>query len=657
MIFQKVILKDVGLFSGTQSIDLTVQNKTKPIILFGGKNGAGKTTFFDSIRICLYGKNAFESLISQKEYRELLSEMINHSSREKNSFVEVWIEHKSVNTSDIYKVKRSWGYQDLKTFYEKLNVTKNDAPLTDLESDQWQDFINELIPIGVSQLFFFDGEKIQNLAKNEEGNIELKESFFKMLNLDLIEKLQTDLEVYESKLLKESIGVTQTNLLNELQSIIQKSEQQIDQDKQTQAHKKAEFDKFNYDITRQEQKISEEGGIFAEKRSMKKDELVKVESAITNIETRLRELATSTLPFAFCQKTVKQLQKSIELENTIHRKNLAKKTIENEFANIDSDKLSKEFYNKYNLDKKKLDSLFKELMNKLFNKDEMNVLLQHDLSEKDYSNIVQWKENSEKDLKNLNSYTAELERLTKTRSTLIELLAKAPTDDVLAPLLKSLNELSTKKGMLEQGIKTLDESIKSSEYQLTLQKRKFETELDRLESLTKGSRKLEYIQSSKKVLREYLAELKKVKAFEFSVLATDLFGKLLNKQDLFTEVRVNPDDFSVRFYKSTGEPLLKHKLSAGEKQLFSIAVLWALSKLSGKELPFIIDTPLARLDMTHRDNLIDRFFPKAGSQIIILSTDSEIDKGYLEKLKPSIAKSYQFNYANGVTKVKEGYFW
>ena len=68
--------------------------------------------------------------------------------------------------------------------------------------------------------------------------------------------------------------------------------------------------------------------------------------------------------------------------------------------------------------------------------------------------------------------------------------------------------------------------------------------------------------------------------------------------------------------------------------MLATAVLWALAKTSGRPLPFMIDTPLARLDSNHRNNLVEKFFPIVSHQILIFSTDEEIKNQYYEKLKP-----------------------
>ena len=104
--------------------------------------------------------------------------------------------------------------------------------------------------------------------------------------------------------------------------------------------------------------------------------------------------------------------------------------------------------------------------------------------------------------------------------------------------------------------------------------------------------------------------------------------------------------------------ILRDDLSEGEKQMFATSVLWALARTSGRSLPFIIDTPLARLDIEHRDNLVEEFFPTASHQTIILSTDSEITKPYYEKLEPFITRSYSMEYDTDkhCSKVSEKYF-
>ena len=133
---------------------------------------------------------------------------------------------------------------------------------------------------------------------------------------------------------------------------------------------------------------------------------------------------------------------------------------------------------------------------------------------------------------------------------------------------------------------------------------------------------------------------------------------LLHKENFITKVTINNETFEITLYDSDENVILRDKLSEGEKQMFATSILWALAKTSGRSLPFIIDTPLARLDLDHRSNLVQEFFPTASHQVIILSTDTEITKPYYDKLLPHITRSYSmtYDYKMKCSKISDKYF-
>ena len=96
----------------------------------------------------------------------------------------------------------------------------------------------------------------------------------------------------------------------------------------------------------------------------------------------------------------------------------------------------------------------------------------------------------------------------------------------------------------------------------------------------------------------------------------------------------------------------------GEQQIYTTALLWALAKTSGKSLPMILDTPLGRLDSSHRQLLVERYFPYASHQVILLSTDTEIDKPLHLLLEPHISQTFHLAYqkTEGITTIERGYF-
>ena len=82
------------------------------------------------------------------------------------------------------------------------------------------------------------------------------------------------------------------------------------------------------------------------------------------------------------------------------------------------------------------------------------------------------------------------------------------------------------------------------------------------------------------------------------------------------------------------------RLSKGERQIFILALYWAIIEISGQNIPFVIDTPYARIDANHRREISEKFFPNISEQVIILSTDEEINEEYYKIVKPYVSKEY-----------------
>jgi DNA sulfur modification protein DndD len=140
-------------------------------------------------------------------------------------------------------------------------------------------------------------------------------------------------------------------------------------------------------------------------------------------------------------------------------------------------------------------------------------------------------------------------------------------------------------------------------------------------------------------------------------LVLEGFRQLLRKSDLVAQLEIDPADFSLRLYGPGGQRVSAQNLSAGERQLLAVSLLWGLARASGRPIPTLIDTPLGRLDSTHRMHLIERYFPFASHQVVLLSTDEEITGSYLETLRPKIGKSYLLDYdlASGSSRIREGF--
>jgi DNA sulfur modification protein DndD len=169
---------------------------------------------------------------------------------------------------------------------------------------------------------------------------------------------------------------------------------------------------------------------------------------------------------------------------------------------------------------------------------------------------------------------------------------------------------------------------------------------------------LKHSQKVRDTLGRFRTRIVQRHAENMETLMLESFRKLLRKKELVEGLTINPETFEATLTTKDGKPLPFDRLSAGEKQLLATSLLWGLARASGRPVPTIIDTPLGRLDSSHRKHLIERYFPSASHQVLLLSTDEEIVGNYLKELKPFISRTYllEHNEAAGQTNLREGYF-
>lgn len=175
-----------------------------------------------------------------------------------------------------------------------------------------------------------------------------------------------------------------------------------------------------------------------------------------------------------------------------------------------------------------------------------------------------------------------------------------------------------------------------------------------------NERTLRLANDAKSLLKQFSIEIAKRKVKDLEQEFVESFNRLSRKDDIGLSAQIDPATFSVKLVGVDGKEVDKNEaLSAGEKQIYAISILEALARTSGRKLPIIIDTPLGRLDSKHRSNFINNYFPNASHQVIILSTDTEVDEAFYEDLSSSISHAYKLDYDStmGSTKAIAGYFW
>ena len=665
MLLTKLTLNDFGVYRGRNEFDFKTTPE-KPIILCGGTNGAGKTTLFESVMLCLYGQQLYEKKLTQKQYHEIILRTIHRylgtkkSADEASIIVEFQFSHDGKITD--YQVMRMWQNNDGKidekfTIQKKNHSEEKFTPLDLVEESEWQTFIDQLLPRGITKLFFFDGEKIQNIADEGDEDQHIKTSFDALLGLDLVKQLTADIGL---SILRNSEGETK-KILDEIDLHTkekQEAEKKLDKIWEKQANLKAQISNLKRKSLIQEEKFKKLGGQFANKREQLSFDKANLELKLANIEKEIRELCSSVLPFSLIPKQLEQLKNELKSDQQKLQVSFEKNILEKTFTEL-LEKINKNFLSKYDDDikqsfSKQLEELFDEKIESVSNVQKTS----HNFSVTDMAQCIELidsiNETSEKK-KSLESYNVIMNSLELTKVG----LDSAPSDDEIGPVFSDLTQTNRELGELENELDHLKNLESQEKTLIVMTNTKIRKNLTKRNSDKKRISGLEMGQKVQDALEEYsnLLRSKKLQLLERNIV--DKLKVLLHKKDFIEKISIDKDTFQVRLYKGNDDEITKNMLSKGELQMYATAVVWGLAKTSDRPLPFMIDTPLARLDEEHRKNIVENFYPNASHQTIILSTDSEINNHHYQELKPHISKSFviQYNSDKGKTIKHDNYFF
>ena len=658
----KVTLKNYGVYRDKVEFDLTT-TPDKPVILIGGTNGAGKTTLFESILVGFYGQSYFDKKTTRKEYEKFLGNKVHRylgttaAADSTSIVVDFKFYHNGV--VDDYTVDRTW-YDNDGRLTEELKIKKNNKRLDAVEESQWQSFIEELIPKGIAKLFFFDGEKIVKMTEDDNEEIEIKSSFDSLLGLDVVEQLHSDLRVHVMRNMKDnskSIDAQYDGFLQEKTGIVDDLER-LEKNILDKTNKQ---DDLAPEIEEIEAKIAKIGGGFASKREDLRIQKASLQTTKTVLESELKSLLSGAMPFCLIPKQIKSLETQIKKDSEITKKQFEKEILDEKLNQILAVLDEKTLW-KGVPDESKLKDSLNSKITKVFDstkslKKDMKNLFNFSLLES--TNILNLLENLTLHISKLDKDSKQFDKVSDKLNQIETALSNAPNDDEIGPLISKLNTLHEEQGMIKNEIDHLERKVTTQNTYLKMINSKIRNIVaDQYKDKNAGIQ-AQLATKVQKVLDEYILKLKEKKLQLLEVYLLEELQRLLHKENLITKVTIDKESFEITLYDKDENAIPKDLLSKGEQQMFATGVLLALAKTSGKPLPFMIDTPLARLDVSHRDNMIEKFFPYASHQVVIFSTDSEISEKYYQQLLPYLSRSYAMEYLPGKGKTKQhlGYFW
>jgi DNA sulfur modification protein DndD len=654
MILDSIALKNFGIYGGRQEAALAPTDDRKPIILFGGMNGGGKTTFLDAIQLAFYGAKARCSGRGKLGYRDYLRDMIHRGADPTDgAAIELRFRRAVDGEMHYYRLTRSWR-QTAKGIEEHVEVTR-DAEFDSLLNE----YIESYIPSGIAHLFFFDAEQIKDLAEGEHAAEILGTAIHTLLGLDLVDRLDTDLIALARRKRASTQSTEDAEKTRHAQEELDRLQCLLDQAAQAQGMLGNEAGRVAKELASCEEKFRQEGGELYLLRADLESERDRLEKELGAEEAALRELAAGSAPFLLISGLLDEAEKWARREAEARKSALLVAALEERDAEVLT-----------HLKRKKVPNGQLDLIDRVLRTDRADragtLAVPMILNAGDHlaTELRHLHNTILPDVKVAIEQRLETVSSLQERLTRCELeLARVPTEDAIASIQRELTRLRQKHQERRAELGAHEDKTRVLARQLEDAKRNFERELGHeVGSQMDREHHTRVLKHSSRV-RETLAKFRvaviRKHAQRLERLVLESFTHLLRKRALVTDLKIDPATFRIELTGGNGKPLASDRLSAGERQLLATSLLWGLAKASGRPLPTIIDTPLGRLDSSHRRHLLDRYFPVASHQVILLSTDEEVDEASLDRLKPHIGRSYTltFDEQQHSTVIKPGYFW
>ena len=662
MKFKKLTIENFGVYEGRHEFDLQVYPKNgsqkQNLIIVKGPNGSGKTTFFRTISLALFGRLALGTKISNKEYQEFIEARFHKSRKtdghEKKSTAEVELTFEYVQSGKKKEIQVSRTWNKKADAFENLQILI-DGETPKVQDIDYQTWLNDLFPAGLLNVLCFDAEDMNALVR-AKNNDELKKVIKRLLGLHLVNQLDDDLSYYlrnngggtEYDVLKEEVVTYQIEIDDISNEIKKKRDRQVELENQEK--------ELNAKLSQLERELSSEGGDYAARRPLIKDRIAQLDEEIEELEAKLRELSSGLLPFSFAPIISEKLNKRLKSELDSHRKKIASDYLEEKVNSISEDLKNSKLWEKKSIDKSLSKDIIMEI-NSLLKGDsetESKKVILHELSENDVLKVQQWIKESSESVPDLALHISkDLRSKKEERSEHQEYLNRAPDEDKLEPIFDKIRKVEDSLTTLRKQNKVLSEEIGSIEFKKEQVVREQEAVKNKLHEVEKNRRKFSMAQRSKIVLEAYNKKLTETQIQELCKELVDCFNRICDKEQLLSEANIDSNTFDVTLIDKQGEVVSINDFSMGESQIYGLALLWALRKISGYELPLLIDTPVARLDEVHQSNFINEFLPEVSDQVLLFATNIEMSNNVEKRLQPAVSQTYEleFNEKRGHTVV------
>ena len=693
MKINNIILHNFGSYEGTTDFDTRPCNG-RNIVLIGGKNGAGKTTLFTAMRLCLYGYKSMGYKNPNSFYNRAVVKLINNTAKitkPTTTFVTMCIELNNGQGMDSFLLTRKWELNE--SLIETFSVLKNGADLSEDEIADFEKYVVSLIPPELFNLYFFDGEKIANFFMDEGSNTRIKEAFLTLCGYDTFDIMRknfkriragipTSAPALDEYIVAKDALASAKSLYHDLTDRLKACVDAIADCEAT--------------LDAEEKEYHQKGGITEEEWNQKLYTLKEEEKKRETYNALLKKWANDVIPFIMLRKQILALKAQIENENQalkytyfceVLNSPAVQALVKDKLAEIDSaafadfgtekepilnlsfeqnslilaqintilsfeqdkvEKCKKAIKRSLNLTAK----IRKEIESSSITSVQEYMKRRAQLFEEKSALLVQRVELEQQLVAQKEALTLAEQQLGKVQTRLEEELKKASINDISARAIVMLDKLQ--EILYRRQIDKVENCFRK-EIRTLMRKTHF------IDDIYIDDNFNTHIYRTEKVSIEKIRKALKTNTEE-QLLA---FWGAKAMQTLYKKANSNDYNDMCKYFESVDIKSLslqieidKASLSNGEKQIFIMALYYSLVSLCNHELPFVIDTPFARIDTEHRHNISKHFFSELKGQVFILSTNEEINSSHVQILKDKIAATYMLENSDNkrTVVVKNSYF-
>jgi len=642
MIIKKIELYNFRIFKGSNVINLTSDDQ-RNIFVVSGRNGFGKTTILMSMVWCLYGKNMQEvddlykkEITDQGGYSKYIANSLNRMARIEEDFnFHVSITFINVNIPEVpcREIEVTRSYNAKTSLAEEVEILIDNDPSELAKEVGPEIFIREFImPIEIAKFFFFDAEKIVNLAEvnTAEQRKNLSRAYSEVLGIKKYENIKNELENLQLKLRQESASASERNQLEQLKADVAKSENQIKENEEKideLREKRSEKNKESRDI--QEKLIKAGSSITVEELQKFRAAEEQLTNKLSDLQNELKD-SYDIIPFAIAGE--KFLEVNLQLENELNYK--AVKFKEENVQDI-TNKILTELLNTPKPEKLAIDhqihKFYADTFEKLIRKhffadapsfsDDFKIIHEFSDSERNelqavLSNI---KQSFRESFKRINGdYNQTKNELNAIRRRIKD--AETNQEDlIIADYRKHREDLEKEIIRIDDTIDSFNREIGEFTNEKTQKGKRIEELSKKLEVSAVNREKDETAGALITELKDFIGKFKTQKKQSLEEQILKGLDTLLHKKGFIkkVEVEIIGEDIDIILKNARGEEIKKESLSKGEQQMYATALLRGLVEESDIQFPIFIDSPMQKFDEQHAENIVKYFYPNISDQVVI----------------------------------------